>query len=301
MFKWIVFHLVVFMLLMLDVLMPSSKRQKNLYLSTTSWACLVATVLYNLYIYFFMGHQAALQFFTAYFLEQLLSIDNLFVFLLIFSFFKMPDSLIRKALTYGIVGALVFRCLFIQVGVSLIQKFRGLIPILGVILILIGLKFIFKRQKPFSLKTSKVFQWLYTHAHFTSEFEGSRLWVRKQGALYFTPFLLTICMIELTDLIFALDSVPAVLSVTRDRFIAYTSNIFAILNLRSLYFLLSSSFLNLFSQLHLALGLILVFIGLKMGIEPIWTLPVWVVFLTILAILAVTIGYNICLKKNKRS
>jgi tellurite resistance protein TerC len=204
-----------------------------------------------------------MQFVTGYLIEEALSVDNLFVFLMVFSYFRVPAAYQHRILLWGILGALVMRALFIMVGVALITAFHWVLYIFGGFLIITGIKIVFQGEQETDPTHNLIFRLMRRFIRTTPEYHGSRFTVRIDGVLYATPPLLVLLIIEATDLVFALDSIPAIFGVTTDPFIIYTSNIFAILGLRNLFFLLAS-IMDKFRFLKYGLGVVLAFIGFKM-------------------------------------
>ncbi len=220
-----------------------------------------------------MANQKALEFFTGYLIEQSLSVDNMFVFVMIFTYFAVPPELQRRVLLYGVVGAIVMRAGMILAGVWLVSEFAWTLYVFGLFLVVTGIKMlIFAEHKP-DLEKNPLLRWMRGHLRITSGFHGESFVVRLNGLLYATPMFLVLVMIELTDLVFAVDSIPAIFAVTTDPFIVFTSNIFAIMGLRALYFL----FADLADRFHLlkyGLALVLVFVGGKMLAAPWFHMPI---------------------------
>jgi tellurite resistance protein TerC len=209
-----------------------------------------------------LARQSALEFLTGYVVEASLSVDNIFVFLVIFAFFGIPPKYQHRVLFFGILGALVFRVLFISLG-ALLMKFHWIIWVFGGFLIITGVKILFAPEKPLDPERNPVLRLLRRYLRITPEFHGQQFFVRKNGVRYGTPLLVTVVAIECSDIVFAVDSVPAIFAITREPLIVFTSNIFAILGLRSLFFLLAG-IMNKFHFLKYGLGLVLIFVGSKM-------------------------------------
>ncbi len=207
--------------------------------------------------------QSALEFLTGYIIEKSLSVDNIFVFVVVFTFFAIPAKYQHRILFYGILGALIFRIIFISLG-SILLQYHTLIIIFGVFLILTGIKILFSPEKEINPDKNPVIKLLKKIFPVTPNIEGQKFFFRKEGVLYATPLLVCLVFVELTDIIFAIDSVPAIFAITKEPLIVFTSNIFAILGLRALYFLLAGV-VNKFKYLKYGLGLVLVFVGLKMA------------------------------------
>jgi len=263
---WLGFVAFVLIMLSLDLFVFHKKdtvvKVKEALLWSAFWIGLA--LVFNLGIYFLVDKTKALEFLTGYLIEESLSVDNLFVFILIFGFFKIEPKYQHKVLFWGIIGAIIMRAVFIFAGVALIQKFNWIMYIFGAFLVYTGIKMLFEKDdddydpnKNFLIRGfKKIFP-------VTNDMSKPEFFVRKNKLLYATPFFIALLVIEASDLIFAVDSIPAVLSVSKDPFIVYTSNIFAILGLRSLYFALSG-IMAYFQYLKYALSGILTFIGVKM-------------------------------------
>lgn len=218
---------------------------------------------FNMGIYIFAGKEKALEFLGGYVIEQSLSIDNLFLFLMVFSSFGIKADYQRRVLNYGIFGAIILRLIFILLGVTIVDKFEWVLYIFGAILIVSGIKMILKKEEGTDFKESRIIRILGKIVPVTNELEGDRFFVRKNKILYATPLFAIIIVIEFTDILFAIDSIPAVFSISTDPFIVYTSNIFAILGLRSMYFVLGK-LQERFQYVKYGVALILTFTGFKL-------------------------------------
>lgn len=233
-----------------------------------------------------MANRKALEFFTGYLIEQALSVDNMFVFVMIFTYFGVPPELQRRVLLYGVLGAIAMRAVMIMGGVWLVSEFRWMLYVFGIFLVVTGIKMlVLVDQKP-DLEKNPLLRWLRSHLRVTPGFHGQDFFVRIDGLRYATPMFLVLVMIEASDLVFAVDSIPAIFAVTTDPFIVFTSNIFAIMGLRALYFLLADM-AERFHLLRYGLALVLVFIGAKMLLMPWFHMPVqW--SLSIVALIVLT-------------
>ena len=220
---------------------------------------------FNTGIYFVMGKQKALEFFGGYIIEQSLSLDNLFVFLLIFCCYGIPSRYQRRILNYGIIGAVILRLIFIVLGITVVNMFHWVLYVFGVILILSGIKMLVNRDDCQEVQESRILIWLRKIIPISDSLHGEKLFVRLNGVLYATPLFAILVFIEFTDLLFAIDSIPAIFSITRDPFIVYTSNIFAILGLRNMYFVLEKVH-EKFRFVKYGVALILIFTGIKLGV-----------------------------------
>ena len=234
------------------------------------------------------GRHSALEFLTGYIIEESLSVDNLFVFLLIFSYFAVPARYQHGVLFWGIFGAMAFRAVFIVAGVALIERFAWVIYVFGAILIVSGVKMGVEKAKEIHPEQNLILRLFRKLVPVTQEYDGARFFVRRAGQVFATPLFLVVLVVETTDLIFAVDSIPAVLAITLNAFIVYTSNVFAVLGLRSMYFALAGM-MDLFHYLHYGLSVVLIFIGIKMlgsyyvHIPTVWALA------TVLLVLGVSI------------
>jgi tellurite resistance protein TerC len=223
-------------------------------------------MLFNLGVYYFIGYKEATEFLTCYVLEKSLSVDNIFVMTIIFGYFKVQPRFQHRVLFWGILGALVMRILFIVGGVSLIHRFHFILYFFGAFLIYTGIKMLFSSEKEMHPESGIVYKFSKKYLKMTPDFVDNKFFVHRNNSYFMTPLFMVLLIIESTDVIFALDSIPATLSVTNNAFIAYTSNIFAILGLRSLYFAFAGV-INLFRYLGYALSFVLIFIGAKMLLE----------------------------------
>ncbi|WP_097027150.1 TerC/Alx family metal homeostasis membrane protein [Clostridium peptidivorans] len=263
------------------------------------WIC--AALLFNLGIYFTLGEQKAIEFLGGYVIEQSLSLDNLFLFILVFSSFGIKKEYQRRILNYGIIGAVILRFIFVLLGVAIVSKFHWVLYIFGAILIISGLKMMFKQEEEeeIDFKDNKLIRLLTNIIPITDKLEGEKFFVKINNVLHATPLLAILVVIEGTDILFAIDSIPAIFSITTDSFIVYTSNIFAILSLRSLYFLLVKVN-DAFKYVKYGVALILVFTGVKLcilmfHIEISVALSVAIIF----AILLASVLVSIMMKKNE--
>ena len=287
---WIIFNVSVVLLLVLDacVLSPRNREIKiRKAMALTAFWVLLA-VLFNIGIYLWLGPQRALEFLTGYLIEQSLSVDNLFVFLLIFSYFKVPPAYQHRVLLWGIIGAQVMRAVFILAGIALLKQFHWLMYVFGGFLAFSGFKLFFEKEKEVDPEKSFILRLFRRFFPVTKGYIGGAFGAMINGVWHATPLLLVLIAIETADIIFAIDSIPAVLAVTKDPFIAYSSNIFAILGLRAMYFALAGV-MGFFHHLHYGLGVILIFVGIKMLIGHFVEIPI----ILALGFIAVTIFISI--------
>jgi len=261
---WLVFNVLVLVMLFIDLGL-NRKSHEISFREALSWTIIWITLalFFNAGVYYFLGKTKALEFFTAYVIEKSLSVDNLFVFIMIFAYFHIPRLYQPKILKWGIIGALVMRAIFIFVGIGLLERFHWMIYIFGGILIFTGIKMAFGQEEKLDPEKNLMIRLVRKIVPITKRGYGDRFFIKKNGLRAATPIFLTLVMVESSDVIFAIDSIPAVLAVTRDPFIVYTSNVFAIMGLRALYFLLASV-MNMFLYLKQGISVVLIFVGVKM-------------------------------------
>jgi len=261
-------------------------RLKEAAIWSAVWVGLA--VAFNFAVWTWFGPTKGLEFLTGYVIEKALSVDNVFVFLVIFSYFSVPKAYQHRVLFWGIVGALVMRAVFIFAGAALLERFHWVMYVFGAILILTGIKMLVQRNAELHPEKNPVFVLFRRFVPSVPDYHGQKFTVIRDGKRYATPLLAVLVAVEATDLVFAVDSIPAVFAVTKDPFIVYTSNIFAILGLRAMYFLLAGV-MDKFRYLKVGLATVLVFVGIKMTIADLYKIPVGVSLSVVGAILAVAI------------
>lgn len=271
---WTVFNVFIIIMLVIDLVVFHGKEHEESIREALIWTGVWITlaVIFGIGVYYYMGTQTALDYYTGYLIEKSLSVDNIFVFLLVFSYFKVPAEYQHKVLFWGIFGALVMRLIFIFVGVALLEQFDWIIYVFGAFLVFTGIKLAMEKDKEVHPERNPILKLTRKIIPITKRYHGSDFFIYKMGKLIATPLFVVLIVIETTDLVFALDSIPAILAITRDEFIIYSSNAFAILGLRALYFALSG-IMKLFHYLHYGLSLILVFVGIKMLIADFYHIP----------------------------
>lgn len=272
---WIIFNAAVIFMLWLD-LTVLHKKSHEVKIKEALWQSLIwisIALIFNLGVYFVKGSQPALEFLTAYLLEKSLSVDNLFVFIVVFEYFHIPARFYHRVLFWGILGALVMRAFFILTGLWLIERFHWLIYVFGALLIYTGIKLAFSHGNTINPEQNPILKLIRKFFPVSSNVEDERFAFKSGGIIHLTPLFVCLIFIELTDLVFALDSIPAVMAVSRDPFIVYTSNIFAILGLRALFFALSG-LIKMFEYLNYGLSAVLVFIGGKMLVSHYYHVPI---------------------------
>jgi tellurite resistance protein TerC len=266
---WIGFNLFVLLAVALDLGVFHRKAHKVEVREALMWSAIWIglAMAFGYLVWHWFGPQRGLEYYTGYLIEKALSIDNLFVFLVIFRSFKVDPRVQHRVLEFGIIGALVMRGIMIAAGAALVSRFEWVLMLFGLFLVYTGVHMIWKRNKEVRYEKNPIFRFANRHLHVTNEYEGGKFFVRRSGELFATPLFLVLMIVEITDVTFAVDSIPAIFGITRDAFIVYTSNVFAILGLRALYFLLSGV-LDYFRYLGIGLALVLMFIGAKMIAEP---------------------------------
>ena len=288
---WIGFNLFVVVMLALDLGVFHRKQHTVKVKEALIWSAIWITLalVFNVGIYYTLGQQKALEFLTGYVVEKSLSIDNLFVFILLFGFFKVESKLQHRVLFWGVLGAIVLRAIFIFAGVALINQFHWIIYIFGAFLVYTGIKMLFEDDdKEVHPDRNPVVKWIKRIYPVASNDEKGSFFRRIDKKLHITPLFIVLLLIEISDLIFAVDSIPAILSISNDTYIVFTSNIFAIMGLRSLYFAVSEV-MGLFRYLKFGLAAILAFVGIKMCISSIYEIPISVSLLFILGTVTISI------------
>jgi tellurite resistance protein TerC len=298
---WIAFNVFVLVMLAVDLGVFHKKSHEVSVKEALTWTgvWMALAFLFNVFIYYFLGEQKAFQFLTGYVIEKSLSVDNIFVMVLIFSYFNVPKEYQHKVLFWGILGALVMRILFILSGIELIERFHWLIYIFGGFLIFTGIRIVTHGDDKMELDQNPLVKLGKRLFRITPSFEQDRFFVRKNNKLWATPLFLVLLVVEFTDLIFAVDSIPAILAITNDAFIVYTSNVFAILGLRSLYFALSG-IQKYFGYLKYGLSVILVFVGFKMCISDFYKVPIEISLAFIITTLTIAVLASMVLQAKKK-
>lgn len=295
---WVAFNLFVLLMLALDLGVFHRKIHKVPVKEAVIWTIIWVGLAmgFMTIIYFDMGKTKALEFLTGYVIEYSLSVDNIFVFILIFTFFQVDERYQHKVLFWGIIGALFMRGIFIFTGVALINRFHWVIYIFGGFLIITGIRMLFKKEGKIDPDKNPVVRFFRKFLPVSSESHADKFFIKENRRVLATPLFLVLLIIESSDLIFAVDSIPAILAITTDSFIVYTSNIFAILGLRSLYFAISG-IMEYFRFLKVGLAFILSFVGLKMCISGFFEIPIIISLLVILCILLISVIASVIIKK----
>jgi tellurite resistance protein TerC len=297
---WIGFTIFVLGMLALDLGVLQRNAREFGVREALGWTAvwISLALLFNLGVYFWFGSERALEFLTGYVIEKALSVNNVFVFLVIFSAFSVPAKLQHRALLWGVVGALVFRAIFIVVGAALLHRFHWIAYLFGAFLVFTGIKLLLQREGGVHPEENPIFRLFRRLVPSVDDYVGGHLTVVRAGKRYATPLLLVIVAIETTDIVFAVDSIPAIYAITNDLFIVYTSNIFAMLGLRALYFALAGM-MGKFHYLGAGLSLVLVFVGAKMLLAGIYKVPIVVSLAVIATLLAGAFGASLLWPKKE--
>ncbi|MFC0228208.1 TerC family protein [Serratia aquatilis] len=299
---WGSFAAIIIVMLTIDLLLQGRRGEQTMtFKQAACWSLVWVSLalLFNTGFWYYLNETAgravadtqALAFLTGYLIEKALAVDNVFVWLMLFSYFAVPANLQRRVLIYGVLGAIVLRTIMIFAGSWLISQFAWLLYVFGAFLLFTGIKMALAKEDGAAIGDKPVVKWLRSHLRMTDNLEGERFFVRRNGLLYTTPLLLVLILVELSDVIFAVDSIPAIFAVTTDPFIVLTSNLFAILGLRAMYFLLANV-AERFTMLKYGLSVILVFIGIKMLIVDFYHIPIAVSLGVVAGILVLTLLIN---------
>jgi tellurite resistance protein TerC len=297
---WGGFLLFVLALLALDLGVFHRRAHAVSFKEAATWSGVWVALagLFALGLLAWFGRQQALEFTTGYVIEKALSVDNLFVFVVIFRFFAIPPALQHRVLFWGVLGALVLRAVFILLGGVFLARFHWAIYVFGALLVLTGIKLLLERGHVYDPAKNPLVKWFKRRFPVTERFDGQRFFTLENGRRAATPLFLALLVVEGTDVVFAVDSIPAIFAVTRDPFIVFTSNIFAILGLRSLYFLLAGV-IDKFRYLKVGLALVLVFVGTKMLLADVWKLPVEISLLVVAGVLLASVAASVWLPRKE--
>ena len=302
-FLWLMFAGVVVVALLVDlVLMRHGGPHKVTFKEATWWSIgwVVLALAFNAWLWWYSGQQygaaegerIGMEFLTGYLVEKSLAVDNIFVFLMIFTYFSVPEEQKQRVLVIGIIAAIVLRAILIFAGAFLLAKFHWILYVFGAFLLLTGIKMIMAAGKAPDLEQNPLLRWLTAHVPFVRRYHGSALWLGKGARRKFTPLFIVIVMIGITDVIFAVDSIPAIFAITDDPFIVLTSNVFAVLGLRAMFFLLQGM-ADRFHLLPYGLALVLMFIGAKMLLIDVYKIPIGISLGVVAATIATTIALSL--------
>lgn len=300
---WLAFFILIAIVLYIDLFCLGGRKShrvssKEALFWSLAWFGLA--ILFNLFLWLYLVHtasytianQKALEFFTGYLIEKSLSVDNIFVILMIFNYFAIPKEYQHKILIYGVLGAIVMRLILIVLGIWVVNQFSWILYIFGLFLLVTGIKMFLTSEKKSNLAKNPLLKFLNTRLRVTHELHEDRLLIRRNKLIYVTPLFIVVILIEVSDLIFAVDSIPAIFAITKDPFIVFTSNIFAILGLRALYFLLANMS-ERFQFLKYGLAIILIFVGIKMLIVEWVKIPAYIALSVIVLTLTICILLSI--------
>lgn len=298
---WVGFLVFVLFVLSLDLGVFHKKSHTVGFKESIIWSgvWIALALAFNVIILYWRGENDFMLFLTGYVIEKSLSVDNLFVFLLIFSYFKIPNQYQHKVLFYGILGALIMRAFFIWAGIAILEKFTWVIYIFGAFLIFSGIKMLRPESDEHDLEKSWVITWTKKIFPTSPHFHGDKFFVKLNGVWTVTPLFITLIFVEFSDLVFAIDSIPAIIGITNDPFLVFTSNVFAILGLRSLYFALKG-FADIFHYLKYGLSIILIFIGVKMLISHFYHMPVAITMAVIFVVLLGSVLLSVLSNRKKK-
>ena len=308
---WLIFGLVVLAMLAIDLFLFKGGQQHRVSLKEAAgWsiAWVTTALVFNAGLWWYLdstagraeANETASVFLSGYLLEKSLAVDNVFVWMLIFRYFAVPVELQRRVLLYGIVGAVALRAIMVFAGSWLISRFEWILLLFGAFLVFTGLRMWFGGHDDPDLSQNRILQWVRRHQPVTERLQGERFFVMQNGVRHATPLLLALILVELSDVVFAVDSIPAIFALTRDPFIVLTSNLFAILGLRAMYFLLAEVG-NRLSMLQYGLAGILVFIGVKMLIEPWWHMPTPISLGVVVGTLALSVAASLLVSRRQSS
>jgi tellurite resistance protein TerC len=300
-YAWFGFTIFLIIMLALDLGIFNRKSHEVHYKEALLWSgiWISLAVLFNGGVFHFLGKEKGLEFLTGYLLEYSLSVDNIFVFILLLSYFNIPRKYQHKVLFWGIIGAIIMRAILIFIGAALIIKFHWIMFIFGIFLVISGIKMAFSGEEKIEPEKNIIVKLFKKIFPVSDKYEKDKFFVKHKTGLLATPLFIVLIIIETSDLVFAFDSIPAILAITQDSFIVFTSNAFAILGLRSLYFALSG-FMDKFRFLKYGLSVILIFIGIKMLISGVFEINIVTSLLLIVIILATSILFSIYTKKDKK-
>jgi tellurite resistance protein TerC len=298
----VLFNIFVITMLVLDLGIIQRKAHFPSLKEAIAWTLFWITlaILFCLFIYSTHGSQKGLEFLAGYIVEEALSVDNVFVFVIIFTYFAVPREVQHKVLFWGILGAIIFRAAFILAGAALVAKFHWILYLLGVFLLFTAVKLMFQGEAEVHPEKNPLIRFARKYLPVTENYVGSKFFLKNHGKIYATPLFLVLLMIESTDIAFATDSIPAIFAITQDTFIIYTSNICAILGLRALYFVVAG-FMKQFKYLRYGLSLVLAFIGMKMLIEPFIHIPIILSLVIIFSVISGSIIISILHQPDKKN
>ncbi|MGP1953029.1 MAG: TerC/Alx family metal homeostasis membrane protein [Arsenophonus sp. ET-KM2-MAG3] len=306
---WVIFIFIILIMLFIDIFLQGKDKKKEMSIRqaikwSLIWIILALLFAISLWLYFkqttslIFANSQTINFLTGYLLEKALAIDNIFVWLILFNYFSIPSNLQRRILIYGVLSAIILRTIMIFIGSWLILRFAWILYLFGIFLLFTGIKILFFKKNDHSINKKPLVKFISSHLRMTSTLHGKYFFIRQQGVLFITPLSMVLILIEISDIIFAIDSIPAIFSVTMDLFIVLSSNLFAILGLRSMYFILVS-ISEKFFMLKYGLSIILIFIGTKMLLMNVLHIPTTISLIIIASTLILTVLVNHIFNKYK--
>lgn len=306
---WAIFTVVIAVMLLIDIFLQGKHKGREITVRqaitwSLIWISLALLFALGLWFYFkqttslTIANRQTMAFLTGYLLEKALAVDNVFIWLMLFNYFSIPVNLQRRVLIYGVLGAIVLRTIMIFTGSWLVSQFHWILYLFGIFLLFTGIKMFFVKENDQSIDKKPLVKWLGSHLRMTNTLHGECFFIRQQGILLATPLIMVLILVEISDIIFAVDSIPAIFAVTTDPFIVLTSNLFAILGLRAMYFVLSG-IAEKFSMLKYGLSIILIFIGIKMLLMDVFHIPTAVSLSIVAGILTLTMLINHIVNKYK--
>jgi tellurite resistance protein TerC len=292
--RWIFFNIFVLVAIALDLGVFHRRPHKINIREAALWSGLwvALSVVFGVGVYWYLGRQPALEFFTGYLIEKALSIDNLFLFLVIFTAFSVDERVQHRLLAWGVLGALIMRGIMIALGAALVERFAWVMYVFGAFLVYAGIHMLFAKSENTHPEENKIFKFASRHLRVTHKYHGEQFFARVDKKLFATPLFLVLLVVEITDITLAVDSIPAIFGITHDPFIVYTSNVFAILGLRALYFMLAGA-LGRLRYLTVGLSFVLIFIGGKMFLDHWWEMPVHISLAVVAGILGVALAASL--------
>lgn len=307
---WAIFTVVIVIMLLIDISLQGKHPGREITVRQAvvwSFIWIILALLFALGLWFYfkqttsltIANRQTIAFLTGYLLEKALAVDNVFVWLMLFNYFSIPVNLQRRVLIYGVLGAIVLRTIMIFTGSWLVSQFHWVLYLFGIFLLFTGIKMFFVKENDQSIDKKPLVKWVGSHLRMTDTLHGERFFIRQQGILFATPLIMLLILVEISDIIFAVDSIPAIFAVTTDPFIVLTSNLFSILGLRTMYFVLSG-IAEKFSMLKYGLSIILIFIGIKMLLMDIFHIPTAVSLSIVAGILTLTMFINHIVNKCKK-
>ena len=300
--EWIIFGVIIITLLIFDLGVLNRKNKPMTFGYSLSLSLFYFTVasLFSIYIYYHLGAERTKEYFTGFLIEKAMSLDNIFVISIVFRFFAIPQSLQHRVLFWGIIGVIISRAFLIALGSTLVKEFSWILYVFAIVLIITGCKIFYVAEKEFDIKELYIYKWLQKHLNILPELHGNKFFVILNSTLYATPLFVALIIVESMDVVFAIDSIPAIFAITNDPYIVYTSNIFAILGLRALFFCLAD-IVKRFRYVKYAIAILLVVIGIKIILAHFIKIPTIVTLAITVGILLLGVLISIIKGKKEKS